>query len=120
MKEKGAALKARLVENAKEINGVKVVKAIIPMSADVVKDIAFQLKGEIPANLFVVIGSVDNNKPMLTVMISEDLVKAGQNAGKLVREAAKLIQGGGGGQPHFATAGRACRNAVPHFQNSQQ
>ncbi len=89
----------------KEINGVKVVKAIIPMSADVVKDIAFQLKGEIPANLFVVIGSVDNNKPMLTVMISEDLVKAGQNAGKLVREAAKLIQGGGGGQPHFATAG---------------
>ena len=42
---------------------------------------------------------------MLTVMISEDLVKAGQNAGKLVREAAKLIQGGGGGQPHFATAG---------------
>ena len=105
MKEKGAALKARLVENAKEINGVKVVKTIIPMSADVVKDIAFQLKGEIPANLFVVIGSVDNNKPMLTVMISEDLVKAGQNAGKLVREAAKLIQGGGGGQPHFATAG---------------
>ena len=59
------------------------------------KDIAFQLKGEIPANLFVVIGSVDNNKPMLTVMISDDLVKAGQNAGKLVREAAKLIQGGG-------------------------
>lgn len=105
MKEKGAALKARLVENAKEINGVKVVKTIIPMSADVVKDIAFQLKGEIPSNLFVVIGSVDNNKPMLTVMISEDLVKAGQNAGKLVREAAKLIQGGGGGQPHFATAG---------------
>ena len=75
------------------------------MSADVVKNIAFQLKGEIPANLFVVIGSVDNNKPMLTVMISDDLVKAGQNAGKLVREAAKLIQGGGGGQPHFATAG---------------
>ena len=49
---------------------------------------------------------LDNNKPMLTVMISEDLVKAGQNAGKLVREAAKLLQGGGGGQPHFATAGR--------------
>ena len=105
MKEKAAEVKARLVANAKEVNGVKVVKAVIPMSADVVKDIAFQLKGEIPANLFVVIGSVDNNKPMLTVMISDDLVKAGQNAGKLVREAAKLIQGGGGGQPHFATAG---------------
>ena len=93
------------IEFVKEVNGVKVVKAVIPMSADIVKDIAFQLKGEIPANLFVVIGSVDNNKPMLTVMISDDLVKAGQNAGKLVREAAKLIQGGGGGQPHFATAG---------------
>ena len=105
MKEKAAEVKARLVANAKEVNGVKVVKAVIPMSADIVKDIAFQLKGEIPANLFVVIGSVDNNKPMLTVMISDDLVKAGQNAGKLVREAAKLIQGGGGGQPHFATAG---------------
>ena len=105
MKEKAAEVKARLVANAKEVNGVKVVKAVIPMSADVVKNIAFQLKGEIPANLFVVIGSVDNNKPMLTVMISDDLVKAGQNAGKLVREAAKLIQGGGGGQPHFATAG---------------
>ena len=105
MKEKAAEVKARLVANAKEVNGVKVVKAVIPMSADIVKDIAFQLKGEIPANLILVIGSVDNNKPMLTVMISDDLVKAGQNAGKLVREAAKLIQGGGGGQPHFATAG---------------
>ena len=105
MKEKAAEVKARLVANAKEVNGVKVVKAVIPMSADIVKDIAFQLKGEIPANVVVVIGSVDNNNPMLTVMISDDLVKAGQNAGKLVREAAKLIQGGGGGQPHFATAG---------------
>jgi alanyl-tRNA synthetase len=48
---------------------------------------------------------VDYNKPLLTVMISDDLVAGGLNAGKLVREAAKLMQGGGGGQPHFATAG---------------
>lgn len=105
MKEKGAAVKAKLIDNAHEINGVKVIKAVLPMPAEVVKDIVFQLKGEFTSNLFVVIGSVDNDKPLLTVMISDDLVKDGKNAGKLVREAAKLIQGGGGGQPHFATAG---------------
>ncbi len=104
-KEKAASLKAHLIEHAKDRNGIKVVKALVPMPAEIIKDIAFQLKGEIPNSLFLVIGSVDNGKPMLTVMISEDLVKAGQNAGKLVREAARLIQGGGGGQPHFATAG---------------
>lgn len=51
------------------------------------------------------IGSEYEGKPLLTVMMTEDQVKAGLNAGQLVREAAKLIQGGGGGQPHFATAG---------------
>ena len=105
MKEKQAQLKAKLIENIKEINGVKVVKAVLPLSADAVKNIAFQLKGEITSNLFVAIGSRENDKPMLTVMISDDLVASGMNAGKMVREAAKLIQGGGGGQAHFATAG---------------
>ena len=105
MKEKQAQVKAKLVENIKEVNGVKVVKAVLPLSADVVKNIAFQLKGEITSNLFVAIGSRENDKPMLTVMISDDLVASGMNAGKMVREAAKLIQGGGGGQAHFATAG---------------
>ena len=75
------------------------------MPADAVKNIAFQLKGQFTENLFIVIGSVYEGKPMLTVMMSDDQVKAGLNAGQLVREAAKLIQGGGGGQPHFATAG---------------
>ena len=97
--------KDKLVENAKEINGVKVIQAVLPMPADAVKNIAFQLKGQFPENLFVVIGSVFENKPLLTVTMSDDQVKAGLNAGQLVREAAKLIQGGGGGQPHFATAG---------------
>ena len=105
MKEKQAQVKAKLVENIKEVNGVKVVKAVLPLSADAVKNIAFQLKGEITSNLFVAIGSRENDKPMLTVMISDDLVASGMNAGKMVREAAKLIQGGGGGQAHFATAG---------------
>ena len=105
MKEKEALVKGKLINNAKDIHGVKVIKAVLPIPADSVKNIAFQLKGEFPTNLFVAIGSTDNGKPMLTVAVSEDLVATGINAGKLVREAAKLIQGGGGGQAHFATAG---------------
>ena len=105
VKEKAANVKAKLIADAQEVNGVKVIKAVVPMPADVVKDLAFQLKGEFPENLLVVIGSLDSNKPMLTVMLSEDLVKGGLKAGMLVKEAAKLIQGGGGGAPHFATAG---------------
>ena len=92
MKEKEAAVKNKLIEGAKEINGVKVIKAVLPMPADAVKNIAFQLKGQFTENLFVVIGSVFENKPLLTVTMSEDQVKAGLNAGQLVREAAKLIQ----------------------------
>ena len=103
MKEKEATVKAKLIDNAKEIHGVKVIKSVLPMPADAVKNIAFQLKGQFTENLFIVIGSVYEGKPMLTVMMSDDQVKAGLNAGQLVREAAKLIQGGGGGQPHFAT-----------------
>lgn len=105
MKEKEAEIKARLIEKIREVNGVKVVQAVLPLPADVVKNIAFQLKGQFTENLFVAIGSEADGKPMLTVAISENLVKDGLNAGQLVREAAKLIQGGGGGQPHFATAG---------------
>jgi alanyl-tRNA synthetase len=105
MKEKAAALKNELIANAKEMSGVKVIKTVAPISADVAKDIAFQLKGELTGSLLVVIGSVDGGKPMLTVMLSEDLVKNGLKAGNLVKEAAKFIQGGGGGAPHFATAG---------------
>ena len=77
MKEKEAAVKNKLIEGAKEINGVKVIKAVLPMPADAVKNIAFQLKGQFTENLFVVIGSVFENKPLLTVTMSEDQVKAG-------------------------------------------
>ena len=105
MKERISAIKASLKGKIEERNGVNVIKAILPIPASAAKDIAFQLKGELTSNLFIVIGSVENDRPMLTVMISDDLVKNGVHAGQLVREAAKLIQGGGGGQPHFATAG---------------
>ena len=105
MKERISAIKASLKGKIEERNGVNVIKAVLPIPASAAKDIAFQLKGELTSNLFIVIGSVENDRPMLTVMISDDLVKNGVHAGQLVREAAKLIQGGGGGQPHFATAG---------------
>ena len=98
--------KDALVEKARLVNGVTVASAVLPMSAQSAKDLAFKVREAIGENLLCVIGSVDQGKPMLTVMMSDDVVKDHNlNAGQLVREAAKLIQGGGGGQPHFATAG---------------
>ena len=99
-------LRKRLVEKAKEVNGVKVVKAILPLPANSAKDLVFKVRESLPENLVCVLGSVDNDKPLLSVMFSDDLVKEnGLNAGKIIREAAKLIKGGGGGQPHYAQAG---------------
>ena len=78
---------------------------VLPIEAQNAKDMAFQLRQQFPEKLVVAIGCVSQGKPNLTVAISDDLVKEGKNAGQIVREAGKLIQGGGGGQPHFATAG---------------
>ena len=76
------------------------------MTPDAAKDLAFKLRAAQPENMLCVIGSRHEDKPLLTVMATDDLVKDhGFNAGKVIREAAKLIQGGGGGQPHFAQAG---------------
>lgn len=98
--------KAQLLERAIMQNGVKVIKAVLPIDAASAKDLAFKLREAAGQPLVCVLGSVDSNKPLLTVMFSDDMVKDhGVNAGKLIREAAKLIQGGGGGQPHYAQAG---------------
>lgn len=106
LREKEDQMKERLLGMAQNIGGVKVVKAKLKISADVVKNLAFKLANDVPESLLVVIGSVSGDKPMITVMLSKDLVKDhGLNAGNMVREAAKLISGGGGGAPHFATAG---------------
>ena len=106
MKEKEAQLKEKLLQSAKEVNGVKVITFCAPaVSPDSVKNIAFQLRGELGDNFCFVAGTLFENKPMLTVMLGEKLVGEGLKAGMLVKEAAKLILGGGGGQPHFATAG---------------
>ncbi len=98
--------KDTLVEKARTINGITVVSAILPIAAQGAKDLAFKIRQAIPENLLCVLGTTDNGKPMLSVMLSDDMVaNHNLNAGQLVREAAKLIQGGGGGQPHYATAG---------------
>ena len=96
----------QLVGKAREVNGVKIVQAVIPMSPAAAKDLAFKIRASVEGSLLCVIGSHDNNKPQLSIMLSDDMVADHSlNAGQMVREAAKLIQGGGGGQPHFAQAG---------------
>jgi alanyl-tRNA synthetase len=106
VKEKTEQLKQNIISNEQEINGVTVFKVLLPMGMpEVIKDIAFQLKGQFPENMLFVAGIISNGKPNLTVMLSDNLVAKGLHAGNMVREAAKHIQGGGGGQPHFATAG---------------
>ncbi|MBO4907346.1 MAG: alanine--tRNA ligase [Bacteroidaceae bacterium] len=103
--EKAQQWKQDIIKSATESEGVKVFKGVAPLPADVVKDIAFQLRAEAD-NALVALGSIYDGKPMLTCSASDTLVKEqGVNVGKAIREAAKLIQGGGGGQPHFATAG---------------
>ena len=98
--------KERLLQQAREVGGVKVVTCVLPMTPEAAKDLAFKLRAAQPENMLCVIGSKHDNKPLLTVMATDDIVSdRGFNAGKVIREAAKLIQGGGGGQPHFATAG---------------
>lgn len=98
--------KDKLLAQARMVNGVKVVSAVIPMKQDLAKDLVFKVAAAEPGHLLCVVGSVYEGRPTLSVMISKDLIADhGLNAGQMVREAAKLIQGGGGGQPHFATAG---------------
>ena len=96
----------RMVEKARDVNGVKVITTLLPMAPAAAKDLAFKVRAAVDGSLLCVIGSHENQKPQLTIMMSDDMVSDhGLNAGQLVREAAKLIQGGGGGQPHFAQAG---------------
>ena len=99
-------LKEKMLNSPRIINGVKVFASVLPMKPELAKDLVFKVRAAEPESSICVVGSVSDNRPMLNVIISEDLVKDhGLNAGQLVREAAKLIQGGGGGQPHFASAG---------------
>ena len=112
-REKAAGLADELGEKATFVNGVRVVKARLSFPADTVKDIVFRLRGKYTESTLIVVGSDADGKPLLTVSASEDLTQRGIHAGQLVREAAKLIQGGGGGQPHYATAGGKNADALP-------
>ena len=103
--ERIKALTSYLVEHKESVNGVNVVTCKGIRIADVVKGAAFAVRAELPENTIFLAATREAAKPMLTVMLTDDLVKSGLNASAVVREAAKAIKGGGGGQPHFAQAG---------------
>ena len=114
MKKEIEQFEAQAVERTKQylmteirtINGVNVITRVVEMQPASVKDLVFQLRAAVEPPFLCAIGSKFQDKPMLSIMMSDDLVKDhGLNAGQMIREAAKLIQGGGGGQPHYAQAG---------------
>ena len=105
LKEKASSLKSDLLKNVESINGINFIATKMDMDANTLKNVAFDLANKID-NLFFIAGSSINNKALLTVYISKNLVdEKNLNAGTIVRELGKYIQGGGGGQAFFATAG---------------
>ena len=108
VKQQLLKVKRRLLEKRHEVNGIRLFLVRQDAPAEIIKDLAFQIAGEL-SEPFVFIGAQEDKtsgKPNLTLMLSKDLVESrGWNAAQLLRAAAKHIQGGGGGQPHFATAG---------------
>jgi alanyl-tRNA synthetase len=103
--EKALKLKDELLSQVENVNGINFLATRVNADAGAIKDIAFGMRAAIP-NLFVVLGSENDGKATLSVLVSDELVSSkGLNAGNIVRELAKHIQGGGGGQPGFATAG---------------
>ena len=105
MKQRISSICKQLVAEARQENGIKIVTMTGKRLPDIVKGVALAVKAECPEATAFLAATEHEEKPMLTVMLSEDLVKDGLNAGNIVRGAAKFIQGGGGGQPHFAQAG---------------
>ena len=105
MAERIATMSREAIASAKDINGIKLVSLSGIRLPDIVKNVAFTVRRECTDHTAFVGVTVSEGKPLLTVALSDDLVKEGLNAGQIVREAAKLIKGGGGGQPFFAQAG---------------
>jgi len=104
-REKAMKLKDELVSQVQNINGINFLAKRIDADAVAAKDIAFGMRS-VFENLFLVLGSENDGKATLSVLVSDELIASkGMNAGNIVRELAKSIQGGGGGQPGFATAG---------------
>ena len=105
MKERVKMLKERLYSTSIMIGDIAVLKLVGQFPPEIVKGLALSIKGDKQPKVAFVAATHHNDKPMLTIALSDDLVKEGKNAGMIIREAAKLIQGGGGGQPGFAQAG---------------
>lgn len=102
---KAADLKIKLRDSAERINGIHYIAEKVDLSADHIRDIAFQLRKEM-APLFMVLATSENDKATLSVALSDDLVESKKfNSGIIVKELSTFIKGGGGGQPFFATAG---------------
>ncbi|MBX7224445.1 MAG: alanine--tRNA ligase [Chitinophagales bacterium] len=104
--QEAESIKNKIKESATQINGIHFIGQILEqVTAEQVKKICFDLKQEF-ANAFIVIGAEIQGKPQISVIISDELVKSkGFHAGNIVKELAKLVKGGGGGQPFYATAG---------------
>lgn len=112
LKEKAAATKTALKNSIKEINGVNFLATEVDLDPSSIKDLAFNLGKEVP-NLFFVAGSINKGKAMLTCYIDKTLVEQkNMDAGATVRELGKFINGGGGGQKFFATAGGKNPNGI--------
>ena len=94
-----------VVDKAQDVNGVKLCVMRGPFQPEMVKNVAFAIRNTVKGPVAFLAATSFGDKPLLTVMLSDDLVAEGHNASKMVREAAKLIKGGGGGQPFFAQAG---------------
>lgn len=104
LKERAISIKAGVIENKRVVNGINIFSLRGSFQPEVVKNVAFMLRNEMPKSVFIGVTEAEN-KPLVTLMYTDDLVAQGANAGKDIRQAAKFIQGGGGGQPFFATAG---------------
>ena len=105
VREKAKGLKSELFVKMKDINGIKFLATKVDLNAEGAKDLAYEL-GSLGTNLFIVLATIDGDKPTISCYISKELVaNSNLNAGNVVRELGKYIQGGGGGQPFFATAG---------------
>ena len=113
LKDKAKNLKGELASQLQSVNGIRFLATQVDIDANGAKDLAYEL-GQNQADLFLVFATVTDDKPMLTCYISKELVDSkGFNAGQVVRELGKYIQGGGGGQPFFATAGGKHPAGIP-------
>jgi alanyl-tRNA synthetase len=105
-------IKSDLKNRIKNINGVNILAEKVDLDNESIKNIAYELRGELN-DLYLVLGNIQGEKVGLTVMLSDSLVAKGMNAKNIVNELAKEINGGGGGQPFFATAGGKNPGGLP-------